>query len=43
MLSTDLKLISVRPFHDLLDDRNEGDLPVRYRRFLTEALEKAKK
>jgi hypothetical protein len=43
VLSPDLKLISVRPFHDLLDDRNAGDLPARYRRFLTEALEKAKK
>jgi hypothetical protein len=43
VLSLDLAFVAVRPFHDLLDDRKEGDFPTRYRAFLTEALEKAKK
>ena len=43
VLSPDLALVAVRPLHDLLFGRKEGDLPTRYRAFLTEALEKAKK
>jgi hypothetical protein len=43
VLSLDLALVAVKPLHDLLFGRKEGDLPSRYRAFLTEALEKAKK
>lgn len=43
VLSPDLAFVAVKPLHDLLFGRKEGDLPSRYRAFLTEALEKAKK
>ena len=42
VLTRDLKLVAVRSFHDFFVF-DEKDLPARYRSFLTEALEKAKK
>lgn len=43
VLSADLALVAVRPFHDLVDSREEGNWPTRYRAFLSGALKKAKK
>lgn len=43
VLSPDLKLISVLAFNDFNKEGTEADEPALYRKFLTEALEKAKK
>jgi hypothetical protein len=43
VLTPELTVVAVRPFHDLLEGNEEGDLPARYRLFLTEAMKQAQK